>query len=439
MEKTKSSDGVILNYNKQAMDCLHENNLENALKLLKSAEKILKDREIPKNNSLWGITYNNLGCIYKKAENHKAALHYLTRALDSEIINAYDATNAASTHLNISAILSNMGDHNSSLAHALAALKILQSTVAKSQNYTVSLVIAYHSIGIENELLHRLHEAAAAYKKGWDIAEKELGTENKLTESLKRSFAKVSNIPTMPNLRVPKKKLKIKKASQDFNAGFLPKISTSRNSQHSSFITPLHKSSEDPYGKITYYSVKTRSSLSPISAKPNTRIASEIESINKLIKELDGKVKPKTQPSHKNYKENIREILKIQRWWRGVLVRKRYKEMRMTRKPKIIHKIVRKTGDLGVKRILPAKVILKPIPETKAESKSEAILLIQSWLKMWSARKKFLTKKKAAIKIQRSLRARKVRKLYLLIIDAVVFIQSVFRGYRVRKELKLAS
>ena len=111
MERNISIDGVILQCNKQAMDYLHDGVLDSALKLLLSSVKLLKERSIPKTSGLWGITFNNLGCVYKKADNKKGALHYLNKALDMDIQSNYDATNVASTHLNISAILSSMGDH----------------------------------------------------------------------------------------------------------------------------------------------------------------------------------------------------------------------------------------------------------------------------------------------------------------------------------------
>ena len=81
-------------------------------------------------------------------------------------------------------------------------------------------------------------------------------------------------------------------------------------------------------------------------------------------------------------------------------------------------------------------VLLQPIPEIKVENKLDAIIYIQSFVRMWKQRKKFFNIKNAVIKIQNFFKSKRIRKVFLLVIDAIVFIQSVFRGYRVRKTYK---
>ena len=253
--------------------------------------------------------------MYKKAENAKGALHYLMKALDMQIQNSYDATNVASTHLNISAILSSMGDHESSLAHALASLKTLQSVNFKTSNFAVSIIIAYHSIGIENEFLRKTHDAVAAYKKGWDIAEKELGPSHKLTESLKKSFAKVSNLPTMPILRPIKRIIKKKRTSSQ-QKDFFPTIS-SRNSNNGLFNTPkqnLNKSSEHSLQRYSLYTAKVKNSLSPVVCSAKSEFVADLSSINRLIRELDGaQPKQRIKLIKSTHKTRMSAIIRIQK------------------------------------------------------------------------------------------------------------------------------
>lgn len=67
-------------------------------------------------SKLAAITYNNLGCYYKKyrrcyarANKPKVALKYLNSALELEVSNVEDWVSTAGTHLNICAIHSYLG------------------------------------------------------------------------------------------------------------------------------------------------------------------------------------------------------------------------------------------------------------------------------------------------------------------------------------------
>ena len=419
------------------MESLHDGKLDFALKQLLNAEKILRKKNTPKNSGLWGITLNNIGCVYKKAKNYKGALHYLNKALDMEARDACDITNVSSTHLNISAILSSMGDHQTSLAHALASLKTLQSITSKNSNYVVSIVISYHSIGIENEYLKRYNEASLAYKKGWEIAEKELGSSHKLTESLKKSYVKSTSVTTMPLIR-PVKKKSMQKKTSDGNKDFFSVLSSASSRKKTFYsqpkYTPVNKSFDDPSDRYNLYTAKVKASLSPITTYSKYNYAAELDTINKLINELDGHPKKKIKVVKSKFnKKYLKPTITIQRYWRGYLARKAFKDIKKSRGS--LEFLQRKISDTK-KHALTNGKILRPIPEIKVESKLDAIVLIQSFFRMCRMRNRFLNMKEAAVKIQNFVKSRNVRKLFLLITDAVVFIQSVYRGFRVRNQLK---
>lgn len=92
-----------------------------SLELLKKAEKLISDelKNAPKDqrvNQLAGITFNNIGCYYKKYRNGrlrtnkpKVALNYLRNALELEVYNVEDWISTAGTHLNMCAIYSFLG------------------------------------------------------------------------------------------------------------------------------------------------------------------------------------------------------------------------------------------------------------------------------------------------------------------------------------------
>ena len=445
MEKKISLDGKVLQMNKQAMDLLHREDYQKSLKILKETEKILNDHGYPQGNELWGITYNNFGCIYKRVGNFKAALFYLSKALEMEIKNSYDATNLASTHLNISAILSSMGKHDNSLVHALAALKTLKSINVKSSNYIVSIVISYHSIGVENEHLRKYNEALAAYRMGWEIAEKELGPEHKLTLTLRKSFTRGSSMPLIPTVKSGSNAASsiigtsskngtryLNNKRKSHNCDNLPLL-RSRNSQKTSYTdpkyTPVNRSSEEKVTRKVYY-MNTRKSLSPVSNKASLSMVSDMDTINKLIKELDGTMSKHVSRGRVNYKDLTPQIITIQRWWRWVS--KRIK----TRKQKSRLKVVKKPKQSNIKITQKDIKLLRPIPETKYEKKIDAVVKIQSWAKMLIQKRKYQEKVRAAITIQKNYRRWMVRKIYNLILSAVIFIQSVYRGHRARKRYK---
>merc|ERR1711959_190237 len=59
---------------------------------------------------LRAVTFNNIGCYYRKMEQPKEALVNLERALEV-LAKVPDAEHAGDTHLNICAINSQMGRH----------------------------------------------------------------------------------------------------------------------------------------------------------------------------------------------------------------------------------------------------------------------------------------------------------------------------------------
>lgn len=85
------------------------------LKNLKKCEKILTEefgkRKSQTINRLLGLTFNNLGVFYKKTNKPKVSLGYLKKALQLEVSSLGDNAAVGSTHLNIAALLSTMGQY----------------------------------------------------------------------------------------------------------------------------------------------------------------------------------------------------------------------------------------------------------------------------------------------------------------------------------------
>ena len=164
--KQRSSDAVVFNYNRRAMEYLRNEDYNNALLYLTKAEEILNYGDVINLNKLYGITLNNFGCFYKRTGNPTLSLNFLRKALEIETSPPIDTNNLAGTHLNICAIYSQIDDHDKALAHALKALNLLKSKYQEDPEVLTTLLVAHHNAGVEYEFLYQIPEAYNIYKKG---------------------------------------------------------------------------------------------------------------------------------------------------------------------------------------------------------------------------------------------------------------------------------
>ena len=82
------------------------------------------------------MTYNNFACIFRRTKKLRSALSYLEKALEIEynylhfseqsVDDCLQISNPCDIHLNICAILSQMGKHELALQHAMKALILIQ-------------------------------------------------------------------------------------------------------------------------------------------------------------------------------------------------------------------------------------------------------------------------------------------------------------------------
>jgi tetratricopeptide (TPR) repeat protein len=190
-------EALLLRYNKVAMDYLSSDSFNECKEFLKRAIDLLKSADptvhaLPNRLKLLGLTYNNLACYFKRLRHPNVALGYLKRALEAEAQLELEVTNLAGTHLNICAIYSELGRHHESLQSAQKALGMLQQVNLQETTPGVSTLataaIAYHNVGAELEHVCRLDEAVEVYSKGLAFAQKYLGHNYFLTESLASSY-----------------------------------------------------------------------------------------------------------------------------------------------------------------------------------------------------------------------------------------------------------
>ena len=106
---------------------------EAAFKYLKMAEKLCMQaqqvQKTPQIDQMLALTYNNLGCIYKKNSKPNVALQYMLKALKVESESAISKSQQAGTKLNICAILSQLNKHTEAIKYCKAATNDLMATL----------------------------------------------------------------------------------------------------------------------------------------------------------------------------------------------------------------------------------------------------------------------------------------------------------------------
>lgn len=198
------AEAEILKLNKQAMEKLRSEDMTGALELLNEAQEILK--EISTESQVWGVTFNNLGCYFKKIREFSTALSHFNKAMEIELKRHGDAVSLGGTYLNISYIYSEINLHEKALNFALKSLNLFSSLLEKDKNTWTSLVVSYHCAATEFEFLNRKQEAINSYQNGYEISKEKLGKSHKLSISLKRSLKKCQNLKSTMVFSVRNKK-----------------------------------------------------------------------------------------------------------------------------------------------------------------------------------------------------------------------------------------
>jgi tetratricopeptide (TPR) repeat protein len=179
---------------------LTQDNFQMAMELIKKAEALSEPYEF-----LRAVTYNNLACYYRRQNKLRTALKYLEKALQLNTASS-DSVNRASTHLNLCAVLSQLGRHAVALEQAQSALILLQEQlfsqmvgpmraggqspgIPELADKIAVLAIAYHNAGVEQEYLRRFDGALESYTKAAELADAHLGPDHEIARTLNTSRA----------------------------------------------------------------------------------------------------------------------------------------------------------------------------------------------------------------------------------------------------------
>lgn len=483
------NDTAIQTYNKQAMDDLRYENYDNALKLLQKAQDLLFKSNSKNSSKLQAMTYNNFGCFYKATGKHELALSYLKKALNIERNQDFDVSNLAGTHLNISAIYSQIGSHGQSLTHAVTALKLLK-TVCNGNNLKniTALIIALHNTGLEYEVLGDVEKAAGTFKYGLELAQQFLGNKHQYTTALLKSFLSVTT--TDKKYYFEKARMSRGRAKKD--SIILPKVKK-RNSQDLGIrktITNFLNTSDDTLAKHdlpliekpSTFGGRVKSKSKPKKEKPGwtdqfsnlprqekpdngeyvknleqkvnflqSQLA-DFEKRHKALEEVARKTRrlssDSTFYSRSESNQRNRAAIMIQKHWRRFSAQKRFKKLKNRKKNQVPKKVIQSSKPSSLPQSPKRQVLsnpsskypssmktyaLHPIVESKLESKSQKATLIQSNFRRFLQKKNFEQIKNATVKIQSHLRRFMCRALFKSIVGAIRCIQRAWRQYRRRK------
>ena len=97
--------------NSTAMNYAKSNDFESGFKILAWCEKVISTGIYGNYPMLINITFNNIGCAYRRVGQLQQALDYLEAALDV-LTRTNNQQFSSKTYLNLCAVLSQMGKYN---------------------------------------------------------------------------------------------------------------------------------------------------------------------------------------------------------------------------------------------------------------------------------------------------------------------------------------
>lgn len=346
---SKQKEEVVISYNKLAMEQLQAENFEHSMSYLKQALMGIKSitEEMIK-GKLMAITFNNLGCLFKRTKNYSEALKYLYKAIDLETKLPNEAATIAGAHLNICSILSQQRDHVKAIRHGLRSIFLLKSIHKEQPKHIPTLVIAYHNVSSEYQLLGQLEDAEDCLRLATRLGTEHLGPQHSLTVTVKNALAQISSskspgfdyfakVPT-PRSRFPIVSAKSRQSRQ------------SRATSHDSRKT-LYREGRS---RVTDRGSSQKAS-NPSRSKAKIMKKFEIQKpfVPKIFSEEE--ISIKTDKSFSSITSALRKIdlqqhkatervaaIMIQAHWRGHLARKRYNDMKIHAKLKLAELKARK-------------------------------------------------------------------------------------------------
>ena len=318
---------IVLSYNKLAMEQLQKENFDNSMTYLKQALIAIKNvTEGKLKQRLMAITFNNLGCFFKRSRNFAEALKYLQKSVEFEHVLPSEAGTIAGAYLNMCSIFSQQDEHMKALSCGLKSILLLKTIYKLNSRHVPTLIIAYHNVASEYRMLGRVEEAEDCLKIALQISNDTASPNNSLSRGMKFKL-----VPDRPRFKTP-------------NYEYFSRLPMSRGR----IRPPRPKSratSEDRQKPMRFDNFLTepkllrrRSKQQKVMANYPQHIELQHPFIPTLFNEEDSvthkSISGISTTSKKLEIMQIREIerqsaIKIQSRWRGYLARKTYKRFQI--------------------------------------------------------------------------------------------------------------
>ena len=172
-------------YNDLASELLASGDTKEALSLLRKAEGVNI------NLACKVKTLNTLACYYRQIGKARIAESYLLKALNLQ-------SDLPNTHLNLCAVLSELGKHEEAVMQAMQAVILMQDLLISVKKNPETLVdeslmpIAFLNLGVELEFLKRFEEALGFYKRAQSFAEKKLSSEHPVKKNAENAVKELT-------------------------------------------------------------------------------------------------------------------------------------------------------------------------------------------------------------------------------------------------------
>lgn len=289
------------------MKFLKQGNAFNALRLLKKANLTLV--AYPDLHNLLTITLNNLGCYYKSVKKPKLALKHFEDSICLQQETCKEPVGLAGTYLNISALHSDLGNHQLAANYTADAIEILAKSGIVTEKALITLAMAYNSSGVEQQFLKNQNEAVKYFEMALSTA-KQVKTAGKLIQFMKNSLETAEkkakfreNEGKSTNLSRRPQRNTVKSTHIPIDLQKLPQVARANAIRHKSTPSPT-------FIQKTSLRFLTGDRLTPMFSRTPMMHNNENKDINKTLENISEKInflQTKLEKFHQNV-EPLREI-----------------------------------------------------------------------------------------------------------------------------------
>ena len=188
-ERLLAAERLVVKYNTVAVRCFKNDDYETALTYLNNALRMTEpgqphfDHAPEERLRLRGTSFNNLGCLERRRGRLEMALNYLQLAVE------HGGNQSASTFLNMSAILSQLGRPAEAAGAARRAVGLLEASGSEQPGV---LPIAYHNLAMALESIEP-EAAGEAYWRAFELAKSELGATSSTTQAIEKNMTRFAH------------------------------------------------------------------------------------------------------------------------------------------------------------------------------------------------------------------------------------------------------